>query len=474
MTALPSPAFRLTLLSAFTALLVVVSGCSGSSQTPPPTSPLANTCPATTGSGTTHSSDINSNTTWTAATSPHKPTSSFRINSGATLTLEPCTVVQLPAGATLTVRGTLVAAGQPGKPVVIDSTGPGVRWGYISTWPPTSTPPITTFVDLAYTLLLNGGLTDINGLATVNLEGNYSDDPRQAIMRVNNVLIDGAAGDYGYGLFIGSGATLTDDSTALTIKNALSYPIRVGDKLIGSIPPGTYTGNGIDQILWQSVADIDEDTVIHDRGIPYRLGATNGDGADMRVGLGSTGAPLVTLAVEAGVKVLVHPNGRLLMSASLNAAVGTGYHISGSLIALGTAAKPIVFTSANAVPAPGDWPGLRFDEVPAANSRLDHVRVEYAGGPSYANSYHCDPATGSYSSSEDSAILMFGQPPSSFVTNSTIAYSAGDGFGRAYTGTPIDFMATNSFIAVAGCKQGYPRAPTPPGPMCPNPVPCPK
>jgi hypothetical protein len=375
----------------------------------------------------------------------------------------------------ITVIGRLVAAGQAGRPVTIDSGAPGERWGYITARAtPASPGPITTFIDLAYTRLVNGGLTAINGLGLIDLRGNAF-NPRQGILRVNNVLIDGTSGSYGYGVVLREGLGFTDDSTALTIKNAVTYPIRADDKLVGTIPPGTYTGNGIDEIVWTSVVDIDEATTIHDRGIPYRLGEQNGNGKDMKVGTSGTGAALTTLSIEAGVTIKVHPAGRLIMQkTSLS---GGGYQSSGSLRAIGTAARPITFTSAAATPFAGDWVALWFAEAPAANALLDHVRVEYAGGPTQANSAHCSPTTGGFSASEDSAILMFGQPPSPFVTNTVIANSAGDGFGRAYTGTPIDFMAAglgNSFVSVAGCKQGWPRADTTMGgPVCPPTVPCP-
>ncbi len=205
-------------------------------------------------------------------------------------------------------------------------------------------------------------------------------------------------------------------------------------------------------------------------GFPYLLGQPGGGSSDMRVGHSATGSPLVTLTIEAGVTVKVNLGGRLLMQQALDAG-GVGHHPTGSLIALGTTARPITFTSAAAAPAPGDWRAIWFDSAPAASARLDHVRVEYAGGPSYANGYHCDPASAGQSTIEDSAILMFGQPASQFVTNSSIAFSAGDGFGRAWTGSPVDFMAGNAFTSVTGCKQGYPL-PMPPA-SCPSPVPCP-
>lgn len=445
------------------ALLLAASACGGGSSTPPP--PAG--CPAPSGTGTAHSGDITASTTWTAAGSPHGVASGFGVRAGATLTIEPCATVLLGQGAVIWVAGKLVAAGQSGRPVSIDSTGAGVRWGYLTT---RAEPDGSTFIDLAYTTLVNGGLTDINGLGLIDLRGTYSGYPRQPMLRVKEVTIDGTAGPYGYGLILREGATFTADSTGLTIKNAVGRPIRANDKSVGSIPPGSYTGNAVDEIVWTSVVPIDEETAIHDRGVPYRLGEPNLNGSDMRVGLGSTGAPLVTLTVDAGVTIKVNPNGRLVMESSLNA-TGTGVHPSGSLIAMGTAARPITFTSAAAVPASGDWVALWFDTAPAPNARLDHVRVEYAGGATYANGYHCNPSTSGYSANENSAILMFGEPASQFVTNSTITSSAGDGFGRAYTGSPVDFMAGNTFSGVSGCKQGFPRPQPPAG--CPSPVPCP-
>ncbi len=459
---------------------LALGACGGASSTPAtpgtscPGANTASTCSAATGPGTDHTGAVSASTTWTAAGSPHRVANTFTIAEAATLTLEPCATVKLANGANLFVNGKLEAAGQAGRPVTIDSSGPGVRWGSIITVASPATGPITTFVDLAYTLLVNGGDTNVGGMGLIDLRGHYSSDPRTAILRVNNVTIDGTSGADGYGVYLREGVTFTADSTNLTITHAATRPLRAGDKLVGSIPPGCYTGNAIDEMVWEAVASIDQETTIHDRGVPYRLGAPNGNGADMRVGLSGSAAALTTLTVEAGVTIKVHPGGRLLMQTSLNSVPGNGYHPSGSLIALGTAARPITFTSASAVPAPGNWVALWFDggdnSAPAANARLDHVKVEYAGGATGANGFHCI-AGNSYSFDENSAILMFGQPATQFVTNSTIAYSAADGFGRSYTAEPgPDFLAGNTFISVARCKQSYPHPLTG---SCPTNPPCP-
>ena len=51
----------------------------------------------------------------------------------------------------------------------------------------------------------------------------------------------------------------------------------------------------------------------------------------------------------------------------------------GKLVVKGTDAAPVVFTSANKSPAPGDWVGLGFKEKTMAGTSLDHLIIEYAG-----------------------------------------------------------------------------------------------
>jgi hypothetical protein len=58
---------------------------------------------------------------------------------------------------------------------------------------------------------------------------------------------------------------------------------------------------------------------------------------------------------------------------------GAYLDVQGTLIAKGTAAAPIVFTSALPRPRPGDWQYLQFDGTPAGGSVLDHVQVLFAG-----------------------------------------------------------------------------------------------
>jgi parallel beta-helix repeat protein len=73
-----------------------------------------------------------------------------------------------------------------------------------------------------------------------------------------------------------------------------------------------------------------------------------------------------TLTIQAGVQVRFQP--------------GTGLYVSGKLMAVGTVAQPITFTSNAPIPGRGDWDTIRFYDVSSANSTISHALIEYAGG----------------------------------------------------------------------------------------------
>jgi len=52
--------------------------------------------------------------------------------------------------------------------------------------------------------------------------------------------------------------------------------------------------------------------------------------------------------------------------------------VNGVLVAQGTAADPIVFTSAGKEPRPGDWAGIVLEQAHEQTSRISHARIEYA------------------------------------------------------------------------------------------------
>ncbi|PZR13237.1 MAG: hypothetical protein DI536_13200 [Archangium gephyra] len=92
--------------------------------------------------------------------------------------------------------------------------------------------------------------------------------------------------------------------------------------------------------------------------------------------------------------------------------------------ALGTADQPIIFTSAEDAPVPGDWQGL------------------WLGGVMLTNR----PASGT-----------------AFVTNSTFRNLLGHGVVEGWfskeAGEDIDFTPTNTFETLSGCPVSFVRKP---------------
>lgn len=85
-----------------------------------------------------------------------------------------------------------------------------------------------------------------------------------------------------------------------------------------------------------------------------------------------------TLTLEPGTTALMAPGGYLDVDPSSDGA---------ALVAIGTAAKPVVFTSDAAAPAAGDWQCVRIAGS-STESELRHVRLEYGGAPCDASGAH--------------------------------------------------------------------------------------
>jgi trimeric autotransporter adhesin len=77
----------------------------------------------------------------------------------------------------------------------------------------------------------------------------------------------------------------------------------------------------------------------------------------------SADVSIQSLTIDPGVTVKLMP--------------GVRFSVSGQLVAIGTESQPIVFTSAAASPAPGDWSCLEFYNT--TRSQLAYVVVSYAG-----------------------------------------------------------------------------------------------
>ncbi len=399
-------------------------------------------CPAPTGGPTVHPGSISADETWTANTSPH--VLPYDTSIYAKVTLEPCAVVQIAPRVTVTIptKGALVGAGTATKPILIGARDAGKPWAVIRA--------IGGSAQLAYVTIEGGGdpLNTSKVLAGM-LYGQPGSDPVTSspyAFALKNVTLKGSASN---GVVMNNVARFSDDSAALTVTGSAEYPVSIYPRVVGTLPTGTYTGNASDEILLPGGGQgevIVESTTMHERGVPYHVGHATSAG-ELRVGSSTTGAPLATLTIEPGVVVRFKKGGYFKIEEFSSATPATG-----ALIANGTAAKPIRFTSAEAAPAIGDWIGLTFGSKADPTNALDNVWVEYAGMQDSGGTGSC--ATGL----RVGAILISGiaEPDHAFITNSKIIHSP-VGIISGWSGTQIDFSATNTFDDVAGCKLTNPK-----------------
>lgn len=412
-----------------------VAACNPSDPTSPaPDGGTPSTCVAPSGPVIEHQATITADETW-SADSVHLVTFGFSIKKGATLTIAPCTIVKLKAGYSITADGgNLVAQGTPSEPIQFVADDPSQPWGSIMVYAPGT-------AKLAYATLSDLGAT--SGFAGVEALGDQL-LPSQEILDVDHVTIKNSQN---YGVSLRAGGAFTKTSNALTITGGKKSPVRSLPRLLSNLPVGSYTGNAVDEITIapENYGDVNyEDVTFHDRGVRYRVGDPN---TGTRFWIGPSH---FTLTIEPGVKLAFGAAGLIETK--------TDKGSTGVLSAKGTAEKPIVFTSASATPAAGDWQGVVFDAADPGNA-LDHVEVRYGGGPSGANSFHCEP-DGGFSKSEDALVTIYGEPSSAFVTNSLLSQSKGAGIDLAYTGASVDMRPTNTFEGIGGCKLTTPRPKT--------------
>jgi hypothetical protein len=370
------------------------------------------------------------------------------MNLRATVTVEGCAVVRVAAGASVAVDsgGSLVTAGTSERPVRFEPAEQGKPWGQIRVSAPGT-------ARLSWTSLVGGGAsTFLDGTVYV---GNSSALPGPRLLFVDHVTIQGSSSP---GVVLAGTTGFAEGSTDLTItgsgSQALPEPLALNPNALGTLPSGSYTGNRSDAIFVSSAVAsssiffLGQDATLRALGVPYRV-----DG--LQVGNPNTQA---TLTVEEGVELRFTPAKTLLV-----------YDGRSALVAKGSSARPVVFTSARATPAPGDWTGLRFGGHNARDA-LENVRVLYAGGDCQCSSYGCNYLAGSFSVS--SAILLFTPPATAFITGSRIEHSAGHGILRGWSAaSSVSFLGSNTFLNVAGCTETTPRDSEG---RCPADPPCPK
>ncbi len=402
-----------------------------------------------------HAGDLAADEVWGAGL--HVVTSTVTVRADALLTLDGCATVRLAPEASLTVDDDavgLVADGTAARPVVLERLDAGAPWGSLNAFAPAT-------LRLTHTTLRGGGTgsppasAEFAGASLV--VRSFGPEPVDLLF-VDHVAVEDSAG---LGVMLQESGFLPG-STALTVRGAGTHPVYLGAGYATRLPTGTYEDNGVDAFLLQSVgvgvyensAPLLHDAVLPARGLPFQVGPAD-TGADIVVGDGRTESPAALLRIEANVELRLRASTSALGQLLVNGrGAGATSAPQGALIVEGTADAPVVFTSMQPAPAPGDWQGLYFDTVVDERSRIEHAVVRFAGGETLTTGV-CVAAAGAPNADADCAIVFFTEdaPPAAFVNDTTIEQSAGCGVYRGWSGDDVDFTAGNTFRDVEGCPQ---------------------
>ncbi len=142
-------------------------------------------------------------------------------------------------------------------------------------------------------------------------------------------------------------------------------------KIAGTIPAAT-------RVIAFTDADVSANlTLSNVFGAPFFAEADN-----LIVRRLNAGDPIPTLTVEAGTTVRFNDGKELIVG-------DTGTGGEGNLTVNGTAASPVVFTSATTPAARGLWSGVTFYAGGAGTAVLHYLQLENAGGPAGANLINC-------------------------------------------------------------------------------------
>lgn len=417
-------------------------------------------CGQTNGTIVTHSANVPASETWAGGGVTHRVPTSFSITGNAIVTIQPCAVVELGPGISITVRDNarLVSAGTSAADfVVFRRRDPNQAWGALRGFTATS------LIDLRHTRLEGGGgFGGLNDPTIAVIGVGYGSAPAP-VLRTDNVVIQGSRG---VGIHLDANAAFVSGSQGLQITGSGGRPIHTTMMSLGSLPGGTYTGNATDEILIHGPgANVFANMTVADLGVPIRIPFGN-----MYIGPAPPAVAPVTLTLQPGV-IFKFPRlgGQPVARMTFGTNGAAPNNLIGVLNAVGTAAKPIVFTSGEATPAPGDWVGIWLNT--ANGSRLDNVEINYAGAATGIQSNNCRPIN-----TEDEAALFVGSfsdqyvPPGNLITNSRISFSGGFGINAMWlapTFNTPNLTATNTFQNNARCRQTY-NGLTPPGTCPPN------
>jgi hypothetical protein len=343
---------------------------------------------------------VASDRTLTRACSPYTIAKSITISSDATLTIEAGVTLNMSIDTAIIVgsstAGRLVVNGTADNPIVFTSPTQGAGdWIGIQFWGNTASGSRISYAKLDY--------CGQSSFACIHGEGG---------VRAGRVSIDHVS--------IGH---VGDDANAIAERDTDSS-FSVSNCVFEDISPTQYALS----LDGASFASVDSSNRFDGSAIELRGGdivttATWKNPGTTIVVTGDIyldGDPIPALTIAAGTQL------EFMAGTGLQVGLGKG----GILNLVGTAAAPIVLTSAIDPPNPGDWTGIILWY--GSSAKLAHTTISYAGSTSASSS------TGAVSVVSDDDTLD--------VQDSTISYSAGYGIGVP-CGSQATIVNTRSNLA---------------------------
>ncbi len=292
-----------------------------------------------------HHGTLTTSETWCAANNPHLVDNVFTVPSGVTLTIEPGVRVELTSGGNIGVAGSLIAAGSIEQPIIFTSNllAPAAgSWQGIMAVDGSS-------LQLSYTELAYAGQP---GFAFGSLAV-YTTNATVSHTRIH----DGS----GTALFMdGLGITpqyndveIDHNTGAAIVQNKISMNPRFVNMQLHD--------NGTNGLQLPYPGNPDRDVILD--GSPAAL-----NGAPIYINYGFTVAGGTTLTIMPGT--------------ILKSNEGISVAATATLVAEGTPAEPVVFTTLVDPPVPGSWGGI----IAASGStlRLKYCELAFAGRPGFA------------------------------------------------------------------------------------------
>ena len=297
----------------------------------------------TLGSGSTHDGGtVVSDETWAAGT--HTVDGNITIQ-GAKVTIEAGTVVTMTAGSTIIIGtgGSLAVLGTSSARITFTSDHAAAGdWDGIYVQGDASNTSIIQNANIAFAGKSRAAVTVASG----------------GTLTLNNTRIE-QSNDYGLQLF--GRAYLAGFAGNAFVNNALG-PAAVDADSAEQLKASIYTPNAIEGVLVEATT-LGHSAFWSDLGVAYvtddlTISAANGN---------------ATLTLNANVIV------QFISGKSWDVST------NGALVANGTPAHPVIFSSSEADPAPGDWGAIKFErDSAAAINKLTSAIVEYGGGDAFA------------------------------------------------------------------------------------------